>query len=103
MSAPEKFEGFLLKKKKWPRKGWHKRYFVLEGGFLVYAKSPQSFARNKIHGKMDVGLSVLNFRKNALTIDLDAENMIYHLKVKSATVYQLWVSRLRLHRDYRQM
>lgn len=26
--APEKYEGYLLKKKKWPMKGWHKVGFI---------------------------------------------------------------------------
>ena len=27
---PKKHEGYLSKRKKWPLKGWHKRYFVIE-------------------------------------------------------------------------
>jgi len=30
---------------------------------------------------MDVGLSVMSTKKNCLTIDLDAEDTIFHLKV----------------------
>lgn len=38
---PERQEGHLLKKRKWPLKGWHKRYFVLEDGILHYATTRQ--------------------------------------------------------------
>ena len=37
---PLKLDGFMLKKRKWPMKGWHKRYFVLDKGLLQYAKTP---------------------------------------------------------------
>ena len=38
-------------------------------------------AKNKLHGIVDMGLSVMSTKKNALTIDLDAEDTIFHLKV----------------------
>uniref|UniRef100_H2YR77 Oxysterol-binding protein n=1 Tax=Ciona savignyi TaxID=51511 RepID=H2YR77_CIOSA len=129
---PEKYEGYMLKKKKWPLKGWHKRFFVLAEGFLKYAKTPHAISKEKVHGVMDMGLSVMSTKKNALTIDLDAADVIFHLKVfcgnakikfdngsirimhgsknahyisikvKSPTIYQLWISRMRCHRDFRQ-
>uniref|UniRef100_H2YR78 Oxysterol-binding protein n=1 Tax=Ciona savignyi TaxID=51511 RepID=H2YR78_CIOSA len=101
-STPEKYEGYMLKKKKWPLKGWHKRFFVLAEGFLKYAKTPHAISKEKVHGVMDMGLSVMSTKKNALTIDLDAADVIFHLKVKSPTIYQLWISRMRCHRDFRQ-
>ncbi|XP_076821279.1 oxysterol-binding protein-related protein 6-like isoform X1 [Clavelina lepadiformis] len=100
-SKPEKYEGYLLKKKKWPMKGWHRRYFFLDDGFLKYAKSPHGITKNKLHGMMDMGMSVMSTKKNALTIDLDTEDTIFHLKLKSSILFQHWVSKLRLHRDYR--
>ena len=36
---PENYEGFLLKRRNWPMKGWHKRYFTLNEGILKYYKS----------------------------------------------------------------
>lgn len=32
---------YLMKKRKWPYRGWHKRYFVLQEGYLTYGKSEQ--------------------------------------------------------------
>ncbi|XP_036183758.1 oxysterol-binding protein-related protein 3 isoform X6 [Myotis myotis] len=95
-------KGFLLKKRKWPLKGWHKRFFYLDKGILKYAKSQTDIDREKLHGCIDVGLSVMSVKKSSKCIDLDTEEHIYHLKVKSDDVFDEWVSKLRHHRMYRQ-
>lgn len=95
-------KGFLLKKRKWPLKGWHKRFFCLEKGILKYAKSQADIEREKLHGCIDVGLSVMSVKKSSKCIDLDTEEHIYHLKVKSEELFDEWVSKLRHHRMYRQ-
>uniref|UniRef100_A0AAQ4R4J2 Oxysterol-binding protein n=1 Tax=Gasterosteus aculeatus aculeatus TaxID=481459 RepID=A0AAQ4R4J2_GASAC len=69
-------------------KGWHKVYSPIE--------------RNKLHGCIDVGLSVMAIKKKAKCIDFDAEENIYHLKIKSQELFDEWVSKLRHHRLYRQ-
>ncbi|XP_041119756.1 oxysterol-binding protein-related protein 6-like isoform X4 [Polyodon spathula] len=102
VQKPEKHEGFMLKKRKWPLKGWHKRFFVLDNGILKYAKSPIDIQKGKLHGSIDIGLSVMSIKKKARRIDLDTEEHIYHLKVKSQEVFDSWVSKLRHHRLYRQ-
>ncbi|XP_044306636.1 oxysterol-binding protein-related protein 3 isoform X4 [Varanus komodoensis] len=99
---PQKQEGFLLKKRKWPLKGWHKRWFFLDKGILKYAKSPADIERGKLHGCIDVGLSVMSVKKSTKCIDLDTEEHIYHLKAKSQEVFDEWVAKLRHHRMYRQ-
>ncbi|XP_006750362.1 oxysterol-binding protein-related protein 3, partial [Leptonychotes weddellii] len=58
--------------------------------------------REKLHGCIDVGLSVMSVKKSSKCIDLDTEEHIYHLKVKSEEVFDEWVSKLRHHRMYRQ-
>lgn len=95
---PERQEGHLLKKRKWPLKGWHKRYFVLEDGVLHYATTRQDITKGKVHGSIDVRLSVMSINKKAQRIDLDTEDNIYHLKIKSQDLFQSWVSQLRAHR-----
>ncbi|KAH0501067.1 Oxysterol-binding protein-related protein 7 [Microtus ochrogaster] len=95
---PERQEGHLLKKRKWPLKGWHKRYFVLEDGILHYATTRQDIAKGKLHGSIDVRLSVMSINKKAQRIDLDTEDNIYHLKIKSQDLFQSWVAQLRAHR-----
>ncbi|XP_067418147.1 oxysterol-binding protein-related protein 3 isoform X3 [Emydura macquarii macquarii] len=99
---PQKQEGYLLKKRKWPLKGWHKRYFFLNRGILKYAKCQADIEREKLHGCIDVGLSVMSVKKSTKCIDLDTEEYIYHLKVKSQELFDEWVAKLRHHRMYRQ-
>ncbi|XP_072333255.1 oxysterol-binding protein-related protein 6 isoform X2 [Scyliorhinus torazame] len=102
VQKPDKHEGFMLKKRKWPLKGWHKRFFVLDNGMLKYSKAPIDIQKGKLHGSIDVGLSVMSIKKKARRIDLDTEEHIYHLKVKSQEVFDAWVTKLRYHRLYRQ-
>ncbi|XP_023657456.1 oxysterol-binding protein-related protein 6 isoform X4 [Paramormyrops kingsleyae] len=102
VQRPDKHEGFMLKKRKWPLKGWHKRFFILDNGILKYTKSPIDIQKGKLHGSIDVGLSVMSIKKKARRIDLDTEEHIYHLKVKSQEVFDSWVAKLRHHRLYRQ-
>uniref|UniRef100_A0A8C7KG66 Oxysterol-binding protein n=1 Tax=Oncorhynchus kisutch TaxID=8019 RepID=A0A8C7KG66_ONCKI len=79
IQEPEKQEGFLLKRRKWPMKGWQKRYFLLEKGILKYSK--RGADKDKLHGCIDVGLSVMSIKKKTKAIDLDTNDNIYHLKV----------------------
>ncbi|KAJ7991541.1 hypothetical protein DPEC_G00284950 [Dallia pectoralis] len=110
IQEPENQEGFLLKRRKWPMKGWHKRYFSLEKGILKYAKRGADLKKGKLHGCIDVGLSVMSIKAKTMAIDLDANNNIYHLKVKSEKsqesisreLFDDWVSKLRHHRVFRQ-
>uniref|UniRef100_A0A3Q3VTR0 Oxysterol-binding protein n=1 Tax=Mola mola TaxID=94237 RepID=A0A3Q3VTR0_MOLML len=98
----QKQEGYMLKRRKWPMKGWHKRYFFLDKGILKYGKCITDIEKGKLHGSIDVGLSVMAIKKKAKCIDLDAEENIYHLKIKSQELFDEWVSKLRDHRLYRQ-
>ncbi|GCB65093.1 hypothetical protein scyTo_0000377 [Scyliorhinus torazame] len=98
----ERQEGYLLKKRKWPLKGWHKRYFILEKGILKYAKTQQDILRGKLHGSINIGLSVMSINKKSKRIDLDAEENLYHLKVKSQEVFSTWVSKLCYHRLFQK-
>ncbi|KAF1574685.1 UNVERIFIED_CONTAM: Oxysterol-binding protein-related protein 7, partial [Eudyptes pachyrhynchus] len=94
---PQRHEGYLLKKRKWPLKGWHKRYFVLENGILKYATTRQDVLKGKLHGAIDVRQSVMSINKKAQRVDLDTEENIYHLKIKSPELFASWVSSLCSH------
>ncbi|KAA0710252.1 Oxysterol-binding protein-related protein 3 [Triplophysa tibetana] len=102
VQKPKKQEGLMLKKRKWPMKGWHKRYFLLEKGILTYAKTGTDLKKGRLRGRIDVGLSVMAMKKKSLCIDLDTEESIYHLKVKSRDLFEQWVTQLRHHRTFRQ-
>ncbi|RLV76425.1 hypothetical protein DV515_00016988 [Chloebia gouldiae] len=94
---PQRHEGYLLKKRKWPLKGWHKRYFVLENGILKYSTTRQDVLKGKLHGAIDVRQSVMSVNKKAQRVDLDTEDNIYHLKIKSPEAFSSWVSSLCTH------
>ncbi|XP_010786961.1 oxysterol-binding protein-related protein 3-like [Notothenia coriiceps] len=81
LSIPGICEGYLMKRRKYPLKGWHKRYFILEKGILKYSKTQQDIQRGKLHGSLDVSLAVMSINKKSKGIDLDAGDNIYHLKV----------------------
>ncbi|RZC40508.1 PH 8 domain containing protein [Asbolus verrucosus] len=101
-NKPNQYSGFLHKKRKWPLKGWHKRYFVIDKGILVYGKGPSEVTKGKIHGSVDIGLSVITTKVKRRRIDIDAEEFIYHLKAKSEDAFTSWVQQLTAHRLYRQ-
>jgi len=84
--------GFLLKRRKSPLKGWHKRYFVLEGGMLFYARSFAHLQKRKLLGSIDLGLAFINCDGNTRRIDIDGEHQVYHLKTKNASHFAAWSS-----------
>uniref|UniRef100_A0A674D5P6 Oxysterol-binding protein n=1 Tax=Salmo trutta TaxID=8032 RepID=A0A674D5P6_SALTR len=94
VQRPDKHEGFMLKKRKWPLKGWHKRFFVLDNGMLKYSKSPIDVSID-----LDTEEHIYHLK---VSIDLDTEEHIYHLKIKSPDIFDSWVVKLRHHRLYRQ-
>lgn len=53
----------------------------MDKGILIYAKSPVDVARGKLHGSVDIGLSVISTKSKRRRLDIDAEEFIYHLKV----------------------
>ncbi|XP_025080821.1 oxysterol-binding protein-related protein 6-like isoform X2 [Pomacea canaliculata] len=99
---PDKYQGYLMKRRKWPMKGWHKRFFVLEKGILTYAKSPSDIQKGKYHGMIDIGLAVITYKSGGFHMDIDAEEQVYHVKVKGKNAFEEWLTRLRHHRLYRQ-
>uniref|UniRef100_A0A1Y1MLV0 PH domain-containing protein n=1 Tax=Photinus pyralis TaxID=7054 RepID=A0A1Y1MLV0_PHOPY len=99
---PDVYNGFLHKKRKWPLKGWHKRYFILNKGILIYGKNPNEMNKGKIHGSVDVGLSVISSKLTGCRIDIDAEEYIYHLKAKTDENFTAWLKQLTDHRLFRQ-
>ncbi|KAJ0058626.1 hypothetical protein NL108_018008 [Boleophthalmus pectinirostris] len=102
LSIPGICEGFLMKRRKYPLKGWHKRYFLLEKGNLKYSKTQQDIMRGKLHGALDVSLAVMSVNKKSKRIDLDAGDNIYHLKAKSNDVFYIWLTKLCAHRIFKK-
>uniref|UniRef100_A0AAY4CUY1 Oxysterol-binding protein n=1 Tax=Denticeps clupeoides TaxID=299321 RepID=A0AAY4CUY1_9TELE len=97
-------EGFLMKRRNWPLKGWHKRYFVLDKGVLRYSRTQQdvSVRRGKLNGSLDVSLAVMSINKKSKRIDLDAGDNLYHVKAKSHDLFYIWVTKLSAHRVFKK-
>ncbi|XP_029363672.1 oxysterol-binding protein-related protein 7-like isoform X2 [Echeneis naucrates] len=84
LSIPGICEGYLMKRRKYPLKGWHKRFFLLDKGILKYSKTQQDIQRGKLHGSLDVSVAVMSINKKSKRIDLDAGDNLYHLKKNEA-------------------
>lgn len=102
MTTPGICEGYLLKRRKWPLKGWHKRYFVLEAGILRYSKNQQDVSRGRVQGSLDVSIAVMSVNKKSNRIDLDAGDILYHMKAKTHDLFYIWVTKLQAHRLFRK-
>uniref|UniRef100_A0A667WV33 Oxysterol-binding protein n=1 Tax=Myripristis murdjan TaxID=586833 RepID=A0A667WV33_9TELE len=102
LSIPGICEGYLMKRRKYPLKGWHKRYFLLEKGILKYAKTQQDVSRGKLHGSLDVSLAVMSVNKKSKRIDLDAGDNLYHIKAKSHDLFYIWLTKLCAHRVFKK-
>ncbi|KAL2100597.1 hypothetical protein ACEWY4_002358 [Coilia grayii] len=102
LSVPGISEGYMMKKRKYPLKGWHRRYFHLEKGILRYSKSHHDLSIGKIHGSLDVSLAVMSINKKSKRIDLDAGHSIYHMKAKSHDIFYIWLTKLSAHRMFKK-
>ncbi|XP_062383140.1 oxysterol-binding protein-related protein 7 isoform X1 [Sardina pilchardus] len=102
LSMPGICEGYLMKRRKWPLKGWHKRYFVLDKGILRYSRTQQDFSKGKLGGSLDVSFAVISINKKSKRIDLDAGDNLYHIKAKSHDMFYIWVTKLNAHRVFKK-
>ncbi|XP_069381225.1 oxysterol-binding protein-related protein 6-like isoform X2 [Paralichthys olivaceus] len=102
LGIPGICEGYLMKRRKYPLKGWHKRYFLLERGILKYSKTQQDIQRGKLHGSLDISLAVMSINKKSKRIDLDAGDNLYHVKAKTHDIFYIWLTKLCAHRVFRK-
>ncbi|XP_012670024.2 oxysterol-binding protein-related protein 7 isoform X2 [Clupea harengus] len=102
LSMPGICEGYLMKRRKWPLKGWHRRYFVLDKGILRYSRTQQDYSKGKLGGSLDVSLAVISINKKSKRIDLDAGDNLYHIKAKSHDLFYIWVTKLTAHRMFKK-
>ena len=99
---PKKHEGYLYKRRKWPLKGWHKRYFLIEQGFFTYAKSEADLHRGRTLGRFNIGVAVISANYAEMRIDIDAEESVHHVKLDTMEVFGLFLEQLQQHRLYVQ-
>ncbi|CAF1498884.1 unnamed protein product, partial [Didymodactylos carnosus] len=93
---------YLMKKRNWPMRGWHKRYFLLENGYLMYGKSEQEIKRGRYNGRCDIGLCIITFIRELQRISVDETNFVYHVKIKDKKQFDQWLEQIAQHRNYRQ-
>ncbi|KAL2078127.1 hypothetical protein ACEWY4_025812 [Coilia grayii] len=84
LSVPGICEGYLMKRRKWPLKGWHK------------------YSKGKLGGCLDVSLAVISINKKSKRIDLDAGDNLYHIKAKGHDLFYIWVTKLIAHRVFKR-
>ncbi|CAF1250505.1 unnamed protein product [Rotaria sordida] len=93
---------YLMKKRKWPYRGWHKRFFVLQNGYLMYGKSEQEIKRGRYSGKCDIGLCIVTYIRELHRINIDETNSVYHIKIKDKNTFEQWLEQITIHRHNRQ-
>lgn len=85
VNKPQNFEGILLKRRNWPMKGWHKRYFILADGILTYGKSKSDMTKGKTHGTINAFLSIVSYNYSSRRLLIDSSTQltanVCHLKV----------------------
>ena len=65
---------------------------MLDQSVLTYAKSIGDLMRGKILGRMDIGMSVISTKVRRRRIDIDADTLIFHLKVSLNNLERTWQS-----------
>jgi len=99
---PKKYEGWLSKRRKWPLKGWHKRYFVIEQGFFAYGKNCADIGRGRTLGRFNIGEAVISANYAEMRIDIDAEESVHHVKLDSMEQFGLFLEQMQQHRLFVQ-
>ena len=98
-----KFDCNLFKRRKWPLKGWHKRYFCMDHGILSYAKNKRMYDRGKIKGSINIPEAAISVNMGNSLIDIDAGEVIYHLRARNRMEFYDFVDRLKYHRHMASM
>jgi len=105
-TPPAVHEGYYQKKRKWPLRGYHKRYFLLTRGLLVYGKSRSEVERwekgGKYHGKVDLGLAAMTRNSTSLHLDAGYGQPIHIKPLRSKKAdFQKLLDAVRAHKTYR--
>jgi hypothetical protein len=106
ISQPANYEGILLKRRNWPMKGWHKRYFMLVDGILSYGKTKTDITKNKLHGTVNTFFSIVSYITSSRRILIDfstqSNAFVCHLKAKTQSDFEQWIEHLKHHRRFYQ-
>ena len=82
IQKPNRFAGYYMKRRKWPLKGYHRRFIVLDDGWLKYGKNEEM---RRAHGALDLGdAAIVKDKKDEIHIGL-----LFHM------AHMIWVFRFR--------
>ncbi|KAJ1812640.1 Oxysterol-binding protein 3 [Coemansia sp. RSA 2598] len=90
------FSGWLLKKKRKRMQGWARRWFAVQGAWLVYSTTEGGVPRAKI----DVAGAVVSTSKEDRSITIDADEGFFQLRAQSQDEYQSWVHALKAAKEH---
>ncbi|KAM7370449.1 hypothetical protein PAMP_009997 [Pampus punctatissimus] len=68
----------------------------------VSSRHSRQVSRGRVQGSLDVSLAVMSINKKSNRIDLDAGDILYHMKAKSHELFYIWVTKLQAHRLYKK-
>lgn len=91
-----------MKRRKWPLKGYHRRFIVLDDGWLKYGKNEEM---RRAHGALDLGDAAINKdRKDEIHIDTNMGSPIHLKPIRGSepgTMAKMNEA-LRAHKQYRR-
>ncbi|KAJ1940856.1 Oxysterol-binding protein 3, partial [Kickxella alabastrina] len=85
------FSGWLLKKKRKRMQGWARRWFAVQGAWLVYSTAEGGVPRAKV----DVTGAVVSASKDDRSITVDADEGFLQLRAQTQEEYEAWVAALK--------
>jgi len=83
MEKPSRFAGYYMKRRKWPLKGYHRRFIVLDDGWLKYGKNEEM---RRAHGALDLGdAAIVKDKKEEIHIGFCQKLFIFSYFYKTLT------------------
>ena len=100
VTIPQKYEQVLAKRKKWPLKGWHRRYFVFFKGVLEYGRNKQTVTTGRLHGRIELHTCIMVVKAKKRIISMDSGKTVFHIKATSDIIFKECVKAVRAHIEY---
>lgn len=100
VQIPNKYDQVLAKRKKWPLKGWHRRYFVFYKGVLEYGRNKQTVTTGRLHGRIELHTCIMIVKHKKRIISMDSGKTVYHLKATDDKIFRECVIAVRQHIEY---
>ncbi|KAJ2725996.1 Oxysterol-binding protein 3 [Coemansia sp. Benny D115] len=89
------FSGWLLKKKRKRMQGWARRWFAIQGSWLLYSTTEGGVPRARV----DVVSAVVSASREDRSITVDADEAFLQLRAQTAEEYDAWLAALKHAKD----